>query len=142
MNMAVNRTELIDNLFKDKGSPMYVSGFAPFLEGWNPEWAKRFDQLYGYNPAQAKALLKEAGYPGKTLQVKLLQYTEPGEAELPQVAEAVASYFTDVGIQATLEPIDVAKVGSMRRAKEMGCCTGTQYHWPAAHRRVDPDRAL
>ena len=122
MNMAVNRTELIDNLFKDKGSPMYVSGFAPFLEGWNPEWAKRFDQLYGYNPAKAKALLKEAGYPSKTLHVKLLQYTEPGEAELPQVAEAVASYFTDVGIQATLEPIDVAKVGSMRRAKEMGCC--------------------
>jgi ABC-type transport system substrate-binding protein len=122
MNMAVNRTELIDNLFKDKGLLMYVSGFAPFLEGWNPEWAKRFDQLYGYNPAKAKALLKEAGYPGKTLQVKLLQYTEPGEAELPQVAEAVASYFTDVGIQATLEPIDVAKVGSMRRAKEMHCC--------------------
>jgi ABC-type transport system substrate-binding protein len=54
--------------------------------------------------------------------VKLLQYTEPGEAELPQVAEAVASYFNDAGIQATLEPIDVAKVASMRRAKEMACC--------------------
>jgi peptide/nickel transport system substrate-binding protein len=122
MNMAVNRTELMDNLFKDKGAPMYVSGFAPFLEGWNPEWAKRFDQLYGYNPAKAKALLKEAGYAPKTLQVKILQYTEPGEAELPQVAEAVASYFNDVGIQATLEPIDAAKVASMRRAKEMACC--------------------
>src|SRR5947209_7108788 len=33
MNMAVNRNELMDNLFKDKGSPMYVSGFAPYLEG-------------------------------------------------------------------------------------------------------------
>jgi peptide/nickel transport system substrate-binding protein len=125
MNMAVNRNELMDNLFKDKGQPMYVSGFAPFLEGWNPEWAKRFDQLYGYNPTKAKELLKAAGYPPKTVQVKLLQYTEPGEAELPQVAEAVASYFNEVGIQATLEPIDVAKVGSMGRAKEMGCCI-----WP------------
>ena len=122
MNMAVNRNELMDNLFKDKGSPMYVSGFAPFLEGWNPEWAKRFDQLYGYNPTKAKELLKAAGYPPKTVQVKLLQYTEPGEAELPQVAEAVASYFNEVNIQATLEPIDVAKVRSMTRAKEMGCC--------------------
>ena len=125
MNMAVNRSELMDNLFKDKGSPVYVSGFAPYLEGWNPEWAKRFDQLYGYNPAKAKELLKAAGYPAGTLKVKLLQYTEPGEAELPQVAEAVASYFNDVGIQATLEPIDAAKVGSMGRAKEMGCCM-----WP------------
>jgi peptide/nickel transport system substrate-binding protein len=125
MNMAVNRQELIDNLFKDKGSPMYVSGFAPYLEGWNPEWAKRFDQLYGYNPTKAKEILKAAGYPPKTVQVKLLQYTEPGEAELPQVAEAVASYFNDVGIQATLEPIDAAKAGSMGRAKEMACCM-----WP------------
>ncbi|MGH8057635.1 MAG: ABC transporter substrate-binding protein, partial [Candidatus Entotheonellia bacterium] len=122
MNMAFNRKELVDNLFKDKGTPMYVSGFAPYLEGWNPEWAKRFDQMYGYNPTRAKALLKEAGYPPKILQVKLLAFTEPGEAELPQVAEAAALYFNDVGIQATLEPIDVAKVGSMRRAKEMGCC--------------------
>ena len=125
MNMAVNRNELMDNLFKDKGSPMYVSGFAPYLEGWNPEWAKRFDQLYGYNPTKAKELLKAAGYPPKTVQVKLLQYTEPGEAELPQVAEAVASYFNEVGIKATLEPIDVAKVSSMGRAKEMTCCI-----WP------------
>jgi peptide/nickel transport system substrate-binding protein len=125
MNMAVNRSELMDNLFKDKGSPVYVSGFAPYLEGWNPEWAKRFDQLYGYNPAKAKELLKAAGYPGGALKVKLLQYTEPGEAELPQVADAVASYFNDVGIQATLEPIDAAKVGSMGRAKETGCCM-----WP------------
>jgi peptide/nickel transport system substrate-binding protein len=122
MNMAVNRRELEDSLFKDKGSPMYVSGFAPYLEGWNPEWAKRFDQLYGYNPTRAKALLKEAGYPAGTLKVKILQYTSPGEAELPQVGEAVASYFNDVGIQSTLEPIDEAQVGNMRRGKELNCC--------------------
>jgi ABC-type transport system substrate-binding protein len=125
MNMAVNRKELEDNLFKDKGSPMYVSGFQTYLEGWNPEWAKRFDQLYGYNPAKAKELLKAAGYPAGTLKAKLLAYTSPGEAELPQVAEAVALYFNDVGIQATLEPLDEAQVGRMNRAKEMACCI-----WP------------
>jgi peptide/nickel transport system substrate-binding protein len=125
MNLAVNRKELEDSLFKDKGSPMYVSGFAPFLEGWNPEWAQRFDQLYGYNPTRAKELLKEAGYPAGTLKAKILAYTSPGEAELPQVAEAVASYFNDVGIQSALEPIDEAQVGNMGRAKEMNCCI-----WP------------
>jgi ABC-type transport system substrate-binding protein len=125
MNLAVNRKELADTLFKDKGSPMYVSGFAPFLEGWNPEWAQRFDQLYGYNPTRAKELLKEAGYPAGTLKAKILAYTSPGEAELPQVAEAVGSYFNDVGIQSSLEPIDEAQVGNMGRAKEMNCCI-----WP------------
>jgi len=125
MNMAFNRTELVDNLFKDKGTPMYVSGFQTHLEGYNPEWAKRFDQMYGYNPARARELLKAAGYPPGTLKVKILAYTSPGEAELPQVAEATALYFNEVGIQATLEPIDEAQVGRMNRAKEM-----SGYMWP------------
>jgi peptide/nickel transport system substrate-binding protein len=125
MNMAVNRTELRDNLFKDKGTLIYVSGFAPHLEGWNPEWAQRFDSLYGYNPTKAKELLKAAGYAPGTLKAKIMAFTSPGEAELPQVAEAVASYFNDVGIQATLEAIDEAAFASMNRAKDMSCCM-----WP------------
>jgi peptide/nickel transport system substrate-binding protein len=123
--VAVNRTELRDNLFKDKGTLIYVSGFAPHLEGWNPEWAQRFDQLYGYNPTRAKELLKAAGYSPGTLKAKILAFTSPGEAELPQVAEATASYFNDVGIEATLEAIDEAAWGSMNRAKELPCCI-----WP------------
>jgi ABC-type transport system substrate-binding protein len=125
MNLAVNREELRRNLFGDRVTPMYVSGFAPFLEGWNPEWAKRFDQLYGYNPAKARELLRAAGYPPGKIQVKILSYTSPGEAELPQVAEALAQYFAEVGIDATLEPIDEAKAVSMWRAKETSCCL-----WP------------
>jgi peptide/nickel transport system substrate-binding protein len=125
MNMAVNRTELRDNLFKDKGTLIYVSGFAPHLEGWNPEWAQRFDSLYGYNPTKAKELLKAAGYAPGTLTAKILGFTSPGEAELPQVGDAVASYFNDVGIQATLEAIDEAQFGSRNRAKDMPCCI-----WP------------
>jgi len=125
MNMAVNRTELRDNLFKDKGTLIYVSGFAPHLEGWNPEWAQRFDSLYGYNPTKAKELLKASGYAPGTLNAKIMAFTSPGEAELPQVAEAVASYFNDVGIQATLEAIDEAQFGRMNRAKDMSCCM-----WP------------
>jgi peptide/nickel transport system substrate-binding protein len=125
MNMAINRSDLQNNLFKEKGAPMYVSGFQPFLEGWNPEWPKRFDQLYGYNPTKAKELLKAAGYPPRKLQVKILAYTSPGEAELPQVAEAMALYFNEVGIEATLEPVDEAKAVSMWRSKETACCV-----WP------------
>jgi peptide/nickel transport system substrate-binding protein len=122
MILAFNGKELQDKLFKDKGGPMYVSGFHPSLEGWNPEWAKRFDQLYGYNPAKAKAILKEAGYPPKTLNVKILSYTSPGESEHPQVAEALALYFNDVGIKATIEEVDEPKAVSMWRAKETACC--------------------
>jgi len=118
MNMAVNRKELRDTIFRGKGAPMYVSGFEASLEGWNPAWAERFDALYGYNPARAKELLKEAGYPPGTINVKLLSYTSPGEAEHPQVVEALAIYFEAVGIKSTIESLDEGKVGSMWRNKE------------------------
>src|SRR6266702_3401075 len=118
MNMAVDRKELRDTIFRGKGSPMYVSGFEASLEGWNPAWAERFDSLYGYNPVRAKELLKEAGYPPGTIHVRLLSYTSPDEAEHPQVVEALAIYFDAVGIKSTIESYDEGKVASMLRNKE------------------------
>jgi peptide/nickel transport system substrate-binding protein len=118
LNMAVDRKELRETIFRGKGAPMYVSGFDASLEGWNPAWAGRFDALYGYNPVRAKELLKEAGYPPGTIQVKLLSYTSPGEAEHPQVVEALAVYFDAVGIKSTIESLDEGKVASMLRNKE------------------------
>ena len=125
MNMAVNRQELLDTIFAGKATPAYLSGWLPISEGWNPEWATRFDQLYGYNPAKAKELLKEAGYPDGALKVKVVAFTNPGESEGPLVAEALAVYFQDVGIDATLETLDPAKVRDMTRSKNTHCCI-----WP------------
>ena len=125
MNMAINRQELQAHLFRGKGEPMYVSGMAPFLEGYNPQWAQRFDQLYGYNPTRARALLKEAGYPAGTLKAKIWSFAQLAKPEIPQLAEAVAVYFQAVGIDATLETIDVAHLARVNRSKESACCI-----WP------------
>jgi len=125
MNMAINRQELQAHLFRGKGEPMYVSGMAPFLEGYNPQWAQRFDQLYGYNPTRARELLKEAGYPAGTLKAKIWSFAQLAKPEIPQLAEAVAVYFQAVGIDAALETIDVAHLARLNRTKESTCCI-----WP------------
>jgi peptide/nickel transport system substrate-binding protein len=125
MNLAVNRGELLETIFAGKATPVYVSGWLPISEGWNPEWATRFDSLYGYNPAKAKALLKEAGYPEGTIKVKIVAFTDPGESEGPLVAEALGVYFQDVGIEASIETLDAAKVRDMTRSKNTHCCM-----WP------------
>jgi ABC-type transport system substrate-binding protein len=125
MNMAINRQELREALFAGKGTLTYVSGFLPTAEGWNPEWERRFPERYGYNPTRAKALLQEAGYRPGTLEVKIVTFVDPGEAEGLQLAEALAIYLNEVDIAAEIEWLDVAKVTEMWRAKKMHCCI-----WP------------
>jgi peptide/nickel transport system substrate-binding protein len=122
MNMAVNRQELVETVFAGKATPVYVSAWLPISEGWNQEWVTQFDQLYGYNPAKARELLKEAGYAPGTVKVKVVAFTDPGESEGPQVAEALGVYFQEVGIDATIETLDPVKIRDMGRSKSMHCC--------------------
>jgi ABC-type transport system substrate-binding protein len=124
LNMAVNRQEILATIFAGKGTLAYVSGWLPISEGWNPEWEKQFDQTYGYNPAKAKALLKEAGFPNG-FKLKLVAFTNPGESEGPQVADALGIYLNEVGIEAEIEMLDWARVRDMIRNKTSQCCL-----WP------------
>jgi peptide/nickel transport system substrate-binding protein len=127
LNMAINRKELNQSVFAGKGTPVYVTGWSDKSEGYNPEWASRFEKMYGYDPARAKELLKEAGYGpgGKPLKFKILAFTEPGESEGPQVAEALGIYYKEIGIETEIEVLDWAKVREMFRKKTIGCCI-----WP------------
>jgi ABC-type transport system substrate-binding protein len=125
LNMAINRKELLKTVFAGKGTLTYVTGWSEKSEGYNPEWASRFDQLYGYNPTKAKALLKEAGYGPGQLKFKILAFTEPGESEGPQVAEALNIYYKDIGVETEIQVLDWAKVREMFRKKAIGCCM-----WP------------
>jgi ABC-type transport system substrate-binding protein len=125
LNMAINRKEILATIFTGKGSLAYVSGWLPISEGWNPQWTEKFDQLYGYNPTKAKALLKEAGFPPGTLKLKLVAFVNPGESEGPQVADAMGIYLKEVGVDAEIEILDWAKVRDMFRNKAIHCCI-----WP------------
>src|SRR5438445_358353 len=73
-----------------------------------------------------RELQKEAGYgPGKPLKFKVVAFTEPGESEGPQVAEALGIYYREIGIETEIEVLDWAKVREMFRKKATGCCI-----WP------------
>src|SRR5207244_1541701 len=96
MNKAINRKELLRALYKNRASPMYVHGFYPGLEGWDPSWEKRFPEMYGYDPAAAKRLLAEAGYPNG-FKAKAWLYPFAGGPELIALMEAVAAQLRKIG---------------------------------------------
>ena len=124
--MAINRKELLNTVFAGKGTLAYVTGWSAELGGLQPGVAVAAStQLYGYNPTKAKALLKEAGYGPGQLKFKILAFTEPGESEGPQVAEALGIYYKDIGVETEIEVLDWAKVREMFRKKTIQCCI-----WP------------
>jgi ABC-type transport system substrate-binding protein len=81
-------------------------GEAPNQLMFKGHWSYNPDIVgYPYNPAKAKQLLAEAGYPTgfKTTIYNLI------DNDFNPIYEAVQSYFKAVGIDATLEPIQVAR---------------------------------
>jgi len=65
------------------------------------EW--RDIEPYPYDPDMARQLLEQAGYPDG-FDMTLRTFTTSPGAELPMIAEAVAGYWRDVGIRATIVP--------------------------------------
>jgi ABC-type transport system substrate-binding protein len=109
MNKAINREELLKMLYKGRATPTYVAGFYSDLPGWDPTWAKRFPEMYGYDPKKAKQLLAEAGYP-KGFKAKAWLFPFAGAPELVQLMEAVATQLREVGIELELEESDLVAV--------------------------------
>src|SRR5258705_969638 len=102
LNHAVDQNALINQLFKGlvgdcPGQLVDSDGF-----GYNPNI-----KAFGYDPAKAKQLLAEAGYPnGFSTQITVLAGNPMGGEVIGQ---ALAQYFDKVGVKAEILPTDGAQ---------------------------------
>ena len=113
LNRAIDREQIINELFKGRGEPMYNTTFHQSLEGWNPRWEEEFEEKYGYDPERARQLLDEAGFPGDNGQnrfyMEVWQSSLPGLPETIEVAQTVAQSFEDIGIDVKLVEVEFAR---------------------------------
>ncbi len=107
LNMAVNRDEILETLFRGQGEKMAVTFYHPSLPGWNQEWVDNLEENYGYNPGRAKELLKEVedeiGQPLDWSNTVYLLTIRPELPELADLGEAIVNYWQAIGADVDLE---------------------------------------
>ncbi len=113
MNLAVNREELAEFVFGGLASPGAVYPVPASAPVTDPTL-----QPYPYNPERAKELLAEAGYVDG-FEVTIHSYPRSDVPEGPRMIEALAGYFSEVGIKANILPTEYSKYRTGRRAQEI-----------------------
>jgi peptide/nickel transport system substrate-binding protein len=94
---AIDDSALVDKLFD--GIPKHYALFAPHEVGYDPDI-----KPYPYDPAKARALLKEAGYPNG-FEMKLI-YWSGNYVGMRQTAEAVTLFWQALGIKVKADAYD------------------------------------
>lgn len=105
INHAIDRQAIVDNLLKGKSK---VVNAACFFSQFGCE---QDVTIYGYDPAKAKALLAEAGYPDG-FAVDFYAYRDRA------YAEAMLAYLAEVGITANLKYLQYSALRDLRRNGE------------------------
>lgn len=118
LNKAVNRDDINEFIFKGGGEPMLLHGYHPTLPGWNPEWEERWEEEYGYDPEAAKELLAQAGYPDGFKLKMYGSHTLPGVPELPDIAEAISIFWTEIGIDVEIVSLEFSAIRPQYRTKQ------------------------
>jgi len=117
LNLAVNKQEIAKEyyggnaeLFAYPQHPDYLGYFEPLEK--MPDSVK---ELYTYNPAKAKQLLKEAGYPnGFTFKTQVCSCSPDNMDLLP----LVAGYLEQIGVKIEIQPMEYgAYLSAMTTAK-------------------------
>jgi len=92
LNYAVDRQAILEGVLKNAGVLNGSVPFGPNSDGYTPE----LDSYYAYDPAKAKSLLAEAGYP-KGFKVTILV-----NEQFATFAQAITGYWRKAGVDVEL----------------------------------------
>jgi peptide/nickel transport system substrate-binding protein len=103
LSLAVDKQAIVQRVLGGLGAAVGTVNYYP-TDPWATEALLK---PHPYDPARAKALLAEAGYPsGFDVTMNLTAW--PGRGFLPDVGEAVATYWERIGIRVKRRPVDRA----------------------------------
>jgi len=105
LNMAIDKRRLLSELYEGEGELMAFPQHPEFGAYFQPleEMPASVRELFDYNPAKARRLLAEAGYPnGFSTRMQVCSCT-PSHLDL---AAVIADYWARVGVRVAIEPLE------------------------------------
>ena len=118
MNLAVDGQAILDGIWAPGSAVRAITPFtSPYDESWNPTL-----KPYGYDPEEAKRLLKEANCEGFEFQA--YGYAWAAGPEMADMVDAIVTYLVAAGIDAKYTPIDWTALSPSVRAEELGSADG------------------
>jgi peptide/nickel transport system substrate-binding protein len=132
---AINRNVLVKDVVEGYG----VVANSP-LHQWTEGHDPKLGWPYPYDPAKAKALLKEAGYPNG---FDIDFYSPAGRyTKDKEVAEAIAGFLQAVGVRAHYQPLTWGRFVEVFRAKSKPGTKPFLYYIGYGNGNGDTDRTL
>jgi dipeptide transport system substrate-binding protein len=129
LNLAVNKKAILDAVFQGAGA-VAKNPIPPTLWSYNDKVAD-----YPYDPAKAKALLAQAGYPnGAEIDLWYLPVTRPYNPDGKRMAELIQSDWEKIGVKAKLVTYEW---GEYRKRSKTGEQPAMMFGWSGDN--GDPD---
>lgn len=113
LNLAIDRQAISDHVFQGEARPAVVPLPLPSQIGYKASW-----KPYPYEPDKAKKLIVEAGYPDG-FEIKLMSYPRPGVPDVPLMIEAVADYWSRVGVKVKITKTEWGAIRPTVRARKV-----------------------
>jgi len=126
LNLAVDADAIFDALWAP-GTATRISHpyTSPFVESWDPTLG-----FYGYDPDEAKVLLKQEGCAGFNITVYGFAYA--AGPEMLDMQDSICTYYQAVGVNCTFTPIDATAIRPLRNGEKLGSADGdatSGAHW-------------